>query len=70
MLRTRLKCNELINRKIANGGATGLCFDPWIKGKSLSSIVGWSYVALFNSSGSSVSNIINQKEWNINNANH
>lgn len=48
-----------IHRKIANGKNTSLWFDLWIWGKSLSNIIGWSYMALFNSQNNTVSSIVN-----------
>lgn len=64
ILKSRDTGIKLLERKFKNGDQTDLWFDPWIFGKSLISLVGWTNLYSFGEVSGKVNVIIQNGRWN------
>jgi hypothetical protein len=67
ILNSRNKGINLLDRKFKDGKKTSLWFDPWINGKSLISLLGWTNLIYFGGANLKVDSIIENHKWNPNN---
>lgn len=63
MLRARLWCTGLTERKIATGENTDIWFDPWLNGSSLVDKFGWNFMSVSGGRNRKVSALISGNNW-------